>query len=563
MLTVFILFNFIVQVLCDNYSSINLPEEHLQYYFKNFPQIARDCEKDENCPYKEHLNKNKCWGYEYGCPLENKYSTPSCPGDHKGWVNSKLDQVNTFYTQADFGYIRQQLRELKIICEPMFVDDSSLECSDHLRFCRGRNLMLNFTLLLYREEPIRYKMDVLKDGEIGGYCELKKERLDKNLDHLSPLQSWSPEIRYFSRLNRRPIVEGDCDVVIEKPTFIMKIDATVNMYHHFCDFLNLYASMHLNATHRDAFSTDVQILLWETYTYKSAFQDTWQAFTDHPVLDLKAFRGDSVCFKNVVFPLLPRMIFGLYYNTPLIYGCEGSGLFDAFSKHVLHRLKIPFHKRTDSKIKITFISRDTRYRKVINEDELLEELEKNEEYDVEKVVYNKNVPFKTQLEVTRNSDILIGIHGAGLTHLLFLPEWASIFEIYNCEDASCYMDLARLKGAKYFTWEDSAKLISEQDGSHNGGAHAKFANYRFDKNEFVRIVDKAVGHVKNHTKFKELLDTLNTSTKKLKFIENNVIHENNVFKSEENFEKKHMEDVLLSTGEGEIVNIPNMDHDEL
>ena len=39
-----------------------------------------------------------------------------------------------------------------------------------------------------------------------------------------------------------------CDVRIEKPTFFMKIDATVNMYHHFCDFFNLYASLHINGS---------------------------------------------------------------------------------------------------------------------------------------------------------------------------------------------------------------------------------------------------------------------------------------------------------------------------
>jgi len=44
-------------------------------------------------------------------------------------------------------------------------------------------------------------------------------------------------------------------------------------------------------------------------------------------------------------------------------------------------------------------------------------------------VYNKNVPFKKQLEITRNSDIFIGIHGAGLTHLMFLPDWAAVFEM--------------------------------------------------------------------------------------------------------------------------------------
>lgn len=201
------------------------------------------------------------------------------------------------------------------------------------------------------------------------------------------------------------------------------------MYHHFCDFLNLYASLHLNASHPDAFSTDVQILIWETYTYRSAFEDTWKAFTDHPIWDLKTFRGETVCFKNVVFPLLPRMIFGLYYNTPIIYGCEKSGLFDAFSKHVLHRLKIPFYRRETRKIRITFLSRNTKYRRVLNEDALVEALNENPEYEVQKVVYDRDMPFTKQLEVSRNSDVFIGIHGAGLTHLMFLPEWAVVFEL--------------------------------------------------------------------------------------------------------------------------------------
>ncbi|EFA03354.1 EGF domain-specific O-linked N-acetylglucosamine transferase [Tribolium castaneum] len=493
---------------CDNFSSINLPDSHLPYYFTNFPKIREKCDKDPQCPYKTSLNSPKCWGYEYNCLESERFSAPRCPGDHKGWVKSKSDQINTFYTQADFGFVKQQLREMKLLCEPLFADDSSLECSEHLRFCRGRNLMINFTDLRTREDPIRYKMDVLKDGQIGGYCDFKQAALEEQTDHLSPLQSWAPEMRYFARLARRPIVEGDCDVVIEKPTFIMKIDATVNMYHHFCDFLNLYASIHLNSTQWDAFSTDVHVLIWETYTYRSAFGDTWEAFTDHPVWDLKTFRGETVCFKNVVFPLLPRMIFGLYYNTPIIYGCENSGLFQAFSQHILHRLKIPFHPRNNRKIRITLLARDTKYRRILNEDELVEALAKNHDYEVQKVVYNKDVPFKKQLEITRNSDVLIGVHGAGLTHLLFLPDWAAVFELYNCEDANCYFDLARLRGLKYVTWEKLDKLKSQEDGTHDGGAHAKFANYSFDVKEFLRLVAKAAKHVENHPDFKNLISKL-------------------------------------------------------
>ena len=32
-------------------------------------------------------------------------------------------------------------------------------------------------------------------------------------------------------------------------------------------------------------------------------------------------------------------------------------------------------------------------------------------------------------QITANSDILIGMHGAGLAHTLFLPNWAVLFEL--------------------------------------------------------------------------------------------------------------------------------------
>lgn len=80
-------------------------------------------------------------------------------------------------------------------------------------------------------------------------------------------------------------------------------------------------------------------------------------------------------------------------------------------------------------MRISFLSRDTKYRRVLNEEELLEALKKNENYEVQKLVYNRNMSFKKQLELTRNTDVLIGIHGAGLTHLLFLPDWAGVFEL--------------------------------------------------------------------------------------------------------------------------------------
>lgn len=55
---------------------------------------------------------------------------------------------------------------------------------------------------------------------------MNKELLDKQMDHMSALQSWAPEIRNFVELNERPIDETKCDLIYEKPVYIMKIDAS-------------------------------------------------------------------------------------------------------------------------------------------------------------------------------------------------------------------------------------------------------------------------------------------------------------------------------------------------
>lgn len=113
-------------------------------------------------------------------------------------------------------------------------------------------------------------MEVLKPGQIGGKCLLHKDRLDDNMQYIAPLQSWAPELRNFVELpdTLNDETASHCDVVIDKPTFVMKIDASVNYYHHFCDFLNLFASLHINSTHPEMFSKDVRILIWENRPYQ-------------------------------------------------------------------------------------------------------------------------------------------------------------------------------------------------------------------------------------------------------------------------------------------------------
>ena len=81
---------------------------------------------------------------------------------------------------------------------------------------------------------------------------------------------------------------------------------------------------------------------------------------------------------------------------------------------------------------------------------------------------------------------------------------------YNCGDEHCYADLARLRGVHYQTWTNSAKLKPQDEGHHpsDGGPHAKFTNYSFDTEEFLRIVDLAADHVNRHPAYRHMLGHL-------------------------------------------------------
>lgn len=196
--------------------------------------------------------------------------------------------------------------------------------------------------------------------------------------------------------------------------------------------------------------------------------------------------------------------------------CANSGLFQAFSEHMLHRMRVPLQRPpADGRLRITLLLRLTKYRNVVNADELVARLAQDPRYAVQTVSFER-LAFVDQLAITRNTDVFVGMHGAGLTHLLFLPRWASLFELYNCNDESCYRDLARLRGVNYVTWQRPDKLhrVSpppvadgdsgdrQQQPNEAGGNNDKFMNFRFDGAEFERLVDLAAELVRGHDDYR-------------------------------------------------------------
>ena len=79
--------------------------------------------------------------------------------------------------------------------------------------------------------------------------------------------------------------------------------------------------------------------------------------------------------------------------------------------------------------------------------------------------------------------------------------------MYDCDDPSCYKDLARLKGVKHLSWSKMDKLTPEVKAlaeHEHPGVSAKFTNYAFDPDEFLVKMIEAAEYVKSHPDFKDL-----------------------------------------------------------
>jgi capsular polysaccharide biosynthesis protein len=113
-------------------------------------------------------------------------------------------------------------------------------------------------------------------------------------------------------------------------------------------------------------------------------------------------------------------------------------------------------KQTNGK-KIYISRQKSRFRKINNEEQVQNLLKK---YNYE-IHYFEDYSFKKQSELMQKTVCLIGLHGAGLTNMLFMNPNTKVLEIRNQEDKhnNCYFSLASDLDIDYYY------LLSKGDSS--------------------------------------------------------------------------------------------------
>ena len=102
-----------------------------------------------------------------------------------------------------------------------------------------------------------------------------------------------------------------------------------------------------------------------------------------------------------------------------------------------------------------------------------------------RLINTASLPMKDQISVTRSTDYLIGIHGAGLSLSLFLPQKSIYHEISYGKNIPVLALISALSG--HITYRDILKAtVNRIDGNDN---------VFFDENDFA---DNVLGHMKEN-----------------------------------------------------------------
>lgn len=131
-----------------------------------------------------------------------------------------------------------------------------------------------------------------------------------------------------------------------------------------------------------------------------------------------------------------------------------------------------------SKNKKVFITRSKALkRKILNENELIPFFKRNNI----QIVAMEDLNFNEQYTIVAEADLLISLHGAGLTHMIWMNENSKILEIRSQDDSenNCYFSLASDLNLKYYYF-----LADKTDNKST-----QLTNFKVDVEEFEKTLN--------------------------------------------------------------------------
>lgn len=318
----------------------------------------------------------------------------------------------------------------------------------------------------------------------------RKFRLGCNLGELSS-PSTSAQVPEYGRFHEywyqtgpRPVFEFWVDLqnTLDQPpqsetpsyTILIKREGSQNLWHCLMEMFSMTLSLDvLRSTARpnetrpfftaaDAANTQVVIL---DERGDGPYFDLWSIFAKRPTLRLKDL-PETTTFENIIVPLAGGSN-PFWQGDWDIHSCEESALLRTFARRVLDFYDLGVQQpRQGEDITVTFINR-TEGRRIIDQEKYLGKVQSEFEHVKVHSIDFAAIPFRKQLEIIRDTDVLVGVHGAGLTHGMFLSPRSVMVEILPpTVNHKGFRNVAGVLQHSYYSAHGSEPPISKRGNWH-------------------------------------------------------------------------------------------------
>lgn len=317
----------------------------------------------------------------------------------------------------------------------------------------------------------------------SGYFSVNcRKRPVYNFNGENHLNNWMASTRFDER-------DGSNDNLKNETLFTIAVKRYeyANFFHSITDFYNAFLMLKL--LRQSAEKTNILLIdghppgmLFSVWT--TLFKNVIRAKDiKHPIL-FKDLAWSIIGYNSPVVAigaksLLPQLVFSLFGGwTPFwVYSNPFVSFLHEFKKFFLGRYQVKDYKNLNCKnLSVLFIWRRDYVAHVGNPSGLITRKIKNEGELLQKVkdllpshhvqgVQLDNIAMEKQLRYVTQADIMIGMHGAGLTHTLFLPDHAALIELYPRYWPTTnvhFRCMAKWRNLTYFSWQNTDHIYEKK-----------------------------------------------------------------------------------------------------
>ena len=264
------------------------------------------------------------------------------------------------------------------------------------------------------------------------------------------------------KLDPTQTIQSTTDSLPKNYTILVRREAPIdNLFHHGMQILSVFLTLDilqlaLSPTTNTPFYSpsdidNTRVVIFDDHP-EGPFYDQWHAFAKRPVTRIKDLSAASITEpENIIIPLAGTAS-GFWQHDWDATPCTESAILQVFSQRMLAFYGVEEDPGPpDRPLVLTFIAR-TEKRSLIDKEDYIRDLQAAYP-DVEINLVNfASLSFAEQLQTVRRTDVLAGVHGAGLTHAIFLPSASAVVEImpYGFNHKG-FRNLAKELGHGYYT----------------------------------------------------------------------------------------------------------------